>query len=153
MKIKIIDDNLNGNEIRHLLQTHFNLMRSQSPEESCHVLPIDDLKAPNIKFWSAWVDENLVGCGALKDLSENHGEIKSMHVYQALRGNGYSKEILKFIIKYAIENGFVKLSLETGAQPEFKAARSLYEKAGFVTCPPFGEYKIDPLSAFYTLSI
>lgn len=151
--MKIIEDDLLGDEIRRLLQTHFDLMRSQSPEESCHVLPIDDLKHPSIKFWSIWNDGALLGCGALKDLGDGHGEIKSMHVYKHLRGKGISRKILIHIIDCAMKNGFEKLSLETGSFDEFMPARKLYESFGFEECEPFGDYVKDPNSVFMTKAI
>lgn len=153
MVLRIIEDDLNGEEIRELLQTHFNLMRSQSPAESCHVLPIDELKKPEIKFWSMWNEGEIIGCGALKVFADNQGEVKSMHIYKKFRGNGYSKLILNYIINYAKQNLIANLYLETGAQQEFKAAQFLYENSGFIECPPFGDYKIDPLSKFYKLAI
>lgn len=151
--MKIIEDDLSGDEIRHLLQTHFDLMRSQGPIESCHVLPIEDLKTPSIKFWSIWGDGALLGCGALKDLGGGHGEIKSMHVYQNMRGKGISRKILMHIISYAKQNGFEKLSLETGSFDKFIPARKLYESFGFEYCEPFGDYVKDPNSVFMTKDI
>ena len=151
--MKIVEDDLSGDEIRHLLQTHFDLMRSQSPAESCHVLPIDDLRHPSIKFWSIWGENGLLGCGALKDLGHGHGEIKSMHVYEKNRGQGISRKILTHIIAYAKQNGFEKLSLETGSFAQFVPAQMLYRTFGFENCPPFGDYVLDPNSIFMTRSI
>jgi hypothetical protein len=46
--------------------------------------------------------------------------------------------------------GFRRLSLETGVQPTFVAARALYARSGFVECGPFEGYGPDPNSVFMT---
>jgi hypothetical protein len=43
-----------------------------------HALDLARLRQPGISFWTAWVDDVLVGCGALKELDPTHGEIKSI---------------------------------------------------------------------------
>jgi putative acetyltransferase len=151
--MEIKEDDLKGAEIRHLLQTHFDLMRDQSPPESCHVLPLDELRKPEIKFFSAWDKNQLVGCGAIKDLGDGDCEIKSMHVYKHLRGQGFSRQILVHLIDYAKAHNFKKMWLETGSFDKFIAARNLYASFGFVECAPFGEYVYDPLSVFMSKKI
>lgn len=77
----IIEDNLTGPEIRALLETHFAGMLASSPLESCHFLDFDGLNAPDVTFWSIWDGDSLAGCGALKELKADHGEIKSMRTH------------------------------------------------------------------------
>jgi putative acetyltransferase len=151
--IKIIPDPLESNVIKHLLQTHLNLMHSQSPACSVHALPLDKLRANDVSFWSIWEGEELLGCGALKEINPKHGEIKSMHIYQKHRGRGISKVMLSHIIQIAISRGYERLSLETGSQNEFATARALYKNSGFRECPPFEGYKDDPNSTFMTREI
>src|SRR4051794_4650066 len=76
MQIKI--DDLTGPEIGELLNEHLASMHLYSPPESIHALPIDELRKPEITFWSVWENGELLGCGALKELEPRHGEIKSM---------------------------------------------------------------------------
>ena len=143
-------DDLSGEKIVALIQLHLNNMASISPPESCHALAIDSLKRPNIQVWSAWEDDDLMGCGALMQLDQTHGEIKSMRTAAQHLQKGVGAAILKHIIQIAREQGLKRLSLETGSQIEFIPARKMYEKFGFVECPPFGEYVLDPLSVFMT---
>ena len=49
--------------------------------------------------------------------------------------------------------GYRRLSLETGAQTGFLPAHALYLRHGFVPCGPFGDYRDDPNSRFFTLQI
>ena len=149
----IIPDPLTSDDIKHLLQTHLNLMHSQSPACSVHALPLEKLRAKDVSFWSIWDGEELLGCGALKEINSTHGEIKSMHIYQKHRGRGISKIMLEHIIKTAKSRGYNRLSLETGSQIQFAPARALYKNAGFEECPPFEGYNEDPNSTFMTCEI
>ncbi len=76
MRIQI--DDLSGPEIRELLEEHLASMHLHSPPESVQALPIEGLRKPEITFWSAWENGELLGCGALKELNTQHAEIKSM---------------------------------------------------------------------------
>ena len=84
-------------------------------------------------------DETLLGMGALKRLSADHGEIKSMHTAQAMRGKVWRRAMLRHIIATARARGMSRLSLETGSWEYFNPARELYRSHGFVECPPFAE--------------
>lgn len=106
-----------------------------------------------MKFWSAWEDDTLLGVGALKQLSPSHGEIKSMHTGQANRRAGVGTAMLRHIIEAARMMGLTRLSLETGSSTYFHPARALYRRHGFVECPPFGDYVVDPNSIFMTLEL
>ena len=78
--MKSIEGNFEEKKVNELLLKHFKELRSVSPANSCHVLDINGLKKDNIKFWSLWENDQLVGCGALKFLDENHGELKSIRI-------------------------------------------------------------------------
>lgn len=151
--MEIRADDLSGDKIVALIQLHLNNMASISPPESCHALAIDSLKRPNIQVWSAWDGDELMGCGALMHLNEAHGEIKSMRTAEKYLKKGVGAAILKHIIHIALEQGLQQLSLETGSQSEFFPARKMYEKFGFVDCPPFGDYVLDPLSVFMSKAL
>ena len=149
----IKEDNLAGPEIRALLETHFAGMLANSPEGSCHFLDFEGLKAPDVTFWSIWDGDALTGCGALKELSPDHGEIKSMRTHADHLRKGVGAMILTHIISEARERGYRRLSLETGSREAFLPALALYQAHGFETCPPFGDYVEDPFSRFMTLAI
>lgn len=146
MRIDI--DDLRGQQIAMLLEEHQQQMRDTSPPESCHVLDLESLRAPDITFWSAWEGEELMGCGALKALGEGKGEIKSMRTATRFRGKGVASRILETIIEEAKRRGYQQLVLETGSRDVFRPARELYLRFGFATCPPFEPYEEDPESVF-----
>jgi putative acetyltransferase len=146
-------DDLDGPEIAELLSEHLREMHVHSPPESVHALDLDALKRPDITFWSIWSGEKLVGCGALKELDSEHGEIKSMRTANAFRGRGAGKAVLRHIIDEAIRRGYKRLSLETGSMEAFEPARCLYASHGFEYCGPFADYDLDPYSVFMTMEL
>lgn len=151
--MRIIEDDLTGPEIRSLLETHFAGMLANSPVGSCHFLDFDSLNAPDVTFWSIWDGDSLAGCGALKELSSEHGEIKSMRTHADHLRKGVGAVMLTHIISEARERRYRRLSLETGSTEAFIPALALYEANGFQFCPPFGDYVEDPFSRFMTLAI
>jgi putative acetyltransferase len=151
MKIEI--DDLSRPEIHALLEEHLQNMYAVSPPESVHALDLAKLRQPDITFWSAWNGPLLVGCGALKELDAEHGEIKSMRTPSALRRQGAGRAILSHIIEVARSRGYGRLSLETGSQEAFEPARQLYESFGFARSGPFGSYAEDPYSVFMTMRL
>jgi len=151
--ITIRIDDLRGPEIATLLEAHLDYMRSISPPESEHALDLDALRKPDITFWTKWHKGMLVGCGALRELDTSHGEIKSMHTVNTLRGKGLGRRMLTHIIDEAEQRGYQRLSLETGATDDFVASRGLYAGFGFAVCPPFGTYTLDPFSTRMTFEL
>lgn len=151
--MRIIEDDLTGAEIRALLETHFAGMLANSPAGSCHFLDFDGLNAADVTFWSIWDGDGLAGCGALKELSSDHGEIKSMRTHAGHLRKGAGTAMLMHIISEARQRCYQRLSLETGSSDAFLPARALYEAYGFEYCPPFGDYVEDPFSRFMTLAI
>ncbi len=151
LSIKV--DDLRGPEIAALLEQHLRDMHAVTPIESIHALDLDELRRPEITFWTAWDGSDLMGCGALKRLDDAHAEIKSMRTAETARGRGVASAILRHILAEAARMGFRRVSLETGSQPFFAAARSLYEKFGFVPCGPFADYTDDPNSRYYTRTL
>jgi putative acetyltransferase len=141
-------DDLSGPEIRALLEEHLANMRSISPPESTHALPIEGLRQPDVTFWTVWENGELVGCGALKELDARHGEIKSMRTASRHLRKGVAKAVLDHMIGEARRRGYRWLSLETGSMAAFEPARQLYARAGFTYCAPFAEYREDPNSIF-----
>jgi putative acetyltransferase len=147
-------DDLKGREIQVLLKEHFEEMHQNSPPDSCHVLELEQLRKPDITFWSAWSDGGeLLGCGALKELDSLHGEIKSMRTVTIQRGRGVATALLSQILNEAKRRNYKRVSLETGSMDSFVPARNLYAKFGFKECPPFGDYVEDPYSTFMTREI
>ena len=146
--MKIKTDDLSGAAIVKLLQTHLQSLSAISPPESMHALDIDGLRQPEITFWSVWEGEELVGCGALKELDAQHAEIKSMRTVSAHLRQGVASRLLQHIIGEAKRRNYRRLSLETGSMDSFEPARRLYAKFGFKQCGPFASYSEDPNSVF-----
>jgi putative acetyltransferase len=143
-------DDLTHPMVHALLRAHLAEMRSLSPPESVHALPLDELRRPGVTFWTAWSGGELLGCGALKELSPRHGEIKSMRTAPEHRRRGVGRDILLLIVREARRRGYERLSLETGSAPAFEPGRRLYESLGFTYCQPFADYVEDPHSVFMT---
>jgi putative acetyltransferase len=150
---RIFEGELDHDDVRELLDQHFAEMRAGSPPSACHVLPVDGLKVPAIRFFTLRENGALLGCGALKRLSANHGEIKSMRTANAALGRGVGKAMLDHLVATAQAEGMNRLSLETGSTEQFAAANRLYEKEGFDRCGPFGGYVDTPFTRFFTREI
>ena len=146
-------DDLSHPAVLRLIEEHLQSMQAASPPESVHALDPGELQADDITFYAAWDDGELLGCGALKELDANHGEIKSMRTVAAHLRKGVAAAILEHIISEARTRGYVRLSLETGSGGPFDAALRFYEHHGFEYCPPFADYVVDPFSRFMTLRL
>ena len=148
MDIRIGD--LQKKEVILLLQEHKNDMRLHSPAESVHALDLSELKNSDVTFWSVWLNDELAGCGALKELNKGHGEIKSMRTSLNHLRKGVADSLLNHILNEAKKRSYKEVSLETGTMDVFIPALQLYKKYGFYTCAPFGNYTEDSFSTFMT---
>ena len=144
------EGDLDSADVQNLLAFHFAQMRSTSPPEACHVLPADGLRDPAVTFWSVREDGELLGVGALKGLTPDHGEVKSMRTAEVALGRGVGRALLHHIVAEARKRGYTRLSLETGSTEPFAAALRLYESEGFIPCGPFGDYRDTPFTRFFT---
>ena len=151
MEIKI--DDLTDIRTIELIRTHLAGMAENSPAESIHALNVAELKRDHITFYSAWEDNDILGCGALKELTTKHGEVKSMRTAEKHLRKGIASAILQHIINEAKIRGYTKLSLETGSMEAFQPAHRLYESFGFTYCEPFDNYIDDPNSVFMTMHL
>src|SRR5436305_15148762 len=86
--------------------------------------------SPDITFWTVWENGELLGCGALKELDRQRGEIKSMRTASAHLRKGVARAVLYHIIVEAKRRGYRRLSLETGSMAAFRPARQLYAACG-----------------------
>ena len=148
LSLTIRVDDLSGEPARSLIARHLAGMRANSPLESVHALDIDALRGPDITFWSVWVADEIAGCGALKRLDAQRGEIKSMRVADKFLGRGVGRALLEHLMGEARSRGMQSLWLETGSTDAFIPALRLYESAGFKRCEPFDGYIDDPFSVF-----
>lgn len=150
MPVVIAEEHPLTPDLALLFDRHTADMHADTPPESIHMMDKSALAAPGIRFFVMRDGGRPVAMGAFKRIDATHAEIKSMHVLTEDRGRGLSKAMLEHLVAQAAQDGFTRLSLETGVQPTFVAARALYARAGFVECPPFEGYWDDPNSVFMT---
>jgi putative acetyltransferase len=150
-EFEIAIDDPRAEDVRALLQRHLAFANSHSPPEDVHALEVDGLLDPAITFFSVRVNGELLGIGALKQLDDHRGELKSMHVAEAARGRGVGRAMLDHLLGVARHRGLHQVSLETGSMAAFAPARSLYAGAGFRPSEPFGAYDASRNSSFMTL--
>jgi putative acetyltransferase len=151
--VRITPGDLDDPRVADLLRMHLTGARAQTAPGSAHALDLDGLRSPDVSFWTMWDGDELVGMGALRRLSPDHGEVKSMHTVQAARRRGAGSAMLRHIIAAARAGGLTRLSLETGSWDYFRPAVALYARHGFTECPPFSGYRADPNSVFMTLDL
>jgi len=149
--VSITEGGLDDPDVLALLREHLQGMADHSPPESIHALDVGGLKAPGITFWTMRDGSEVLGCIALKQLDERHGEIKSMRTASAHLRKGVGAALLEHLVAEARRRGYERLSPETGSGPGFEAAHALYRKFGFVECGPFADYREDPFSRFMTI--
>ena len=147
---RIIEDDLSGAAVAALLRLHLDEMHQWSPPESVHAMTTARLRSGDVTFYSAWQDDRLAACGALKQLTAAHGELKSMRAHPDFRGRGAGRAVLDHLLNEARARGYARVSLETGRPTQFAPARLLYEASGFAECPPFADYVSDPFSICMT---
>jgi putative acetyltransferase len=150
---EIAVDDPRSDDVRALLRRHFDFLNAQSPPEDVHALDIAALTDPDVTFLSCRRDGELVAVGAVKRLTAEHGELKSMHTTSAARGSGIGKRLVEHLISVARDYGWRRVSLETGPTESFAPARALYARAGFVPCGAFGDYRPSVNSMFMTLEL
>lgn len=154
MPITIAEEHPLTPDLSLLFERHTADMHADTPPESIHMMDKGALAAPGIRFFVLRDDGGApLAMGAYKRIDAVHAEIKSMHVLAEARGRGLSKAMLDHLVAAARADGFQRLSLETGVQPTFVAARALYARAGFDECGPFEGYWEDPNSVFMTKAL
>jgi putative acetyltransferase len=146
----IREDDLTGAEIIQLLEEHLRCAALNTPSESRHALNLEGLRKSNVTVWSIWDGTDLAGCGALKELDVQEGELKFMRTAYSHQRKGVASQMLRHIVAEAKRRGYRRLSLETGVIKYFEPARRLYASFEFKYCGPFGSYMEDPNSAFMT---
>ena len=83
-----------------------------------------------------------VGCGAVRLIDAETGELKRMYVVPSARGKGLSKQLVAALEAEARALGARRLVLETGIRQT--AALALYRSAGFRPILLYGEYCLSP---------
>jgi putative acetyltransferase len=151
MRIEI--DDITRPEVLALLEEHLSNMHELSPPDQIFAFDASKLRDPGVAFWTAWEEETLVGCAALKELSLTQGEVKSMRTPASRRRQGAGRALINHIVQVSRERGYRELFLETGRHPAFKPAQALYRSVGFRECGPFGSYTENGNSIFMSLQL
>ncbi len=150
MSLLVRPDDLSSPQVQALVGEHLAGMHGNTPAGHVHALALDGLRAPGVSFWSAWLDGQLCGCGALKALGDGAGEIKSMRTRPPFLRRGVGQAVLDEIVRAARDSGYTRLYLETGTGAPFAAAHALYLRNGFAWCGPFGGYTATAFNVFMT---
>jgi len=153
MGLVIAIDDPRSEDVQAVLAAHLAFAREVTPPEGVHALGVDGLLDPAVTLFSARLDGELLGVGALKQLDASHAELKSMHTIEAARRRGVGRAMVEHLLSVAAARKYQRVSLETGAMDAFAPARRLYLNAGFVPCAPFGAYRFSPSSACMTIDL
>ena len=151
--LTIREDDLSGEAVRELVALHLAGMNANTPKGHVFALDLSGLTAPSVTFWSAWDGKAVAGMGALKDLGNGTGEVKSMRTHPDHLRKGVAAALLEQIIAAARARGYRRLSLETGMGPAFEPALALYRRRGFVDGEPFADYVRSPYNQMLHLEL
>ena len=146
MKIKPVSDI--SDDVGALIQLSREYQAGLYPAESIHQEDPQLLLAKNIYFIGAYLEQALLGIGAVKtvDATPRYGEVKNLFVDPEHRGQGASRIIMNALEQFIIDNNIMLCRLETGpGQPE---SIGLYKSLGYHERPAYGDYEPDRLSLF-----
>lgn len=136
-----------------LLDFHFRDMRANSPPGKAFALDLTGLKTQDITFLTLWQGEELLGCGAMKELTPQHGELKSMRTHERHLRKGVAARLMAEFMALGIQRGYERLSLETGSGPSFEPAIALYQRFGFEPGEAFADYESSEFNQFFHLDL
>ncbi|MEO0424058.1 MAG: GNAT family N-acetyltransferase [Pseudomonadota bacterium] len=148
LNLRVREDDLTSADVQQLIAEHLQGMQGNSPPGHVNALAINALRTPNITFWTAWLEGALCGCGALKQLRPDAGEVKSMRTRPQYLRRGVAQRVLDTMTDEAQRRGYRALYLETGTGEAFEAAHGFYLRNGFTWCASFGEYTATDFNVF-----
>lgn len=111
------------------------------PPSSQHGYSVEKLLSEGVSFFVVWHESQPAGCGGVQLFGSEYGELKRMYIRPEFRGLGLARLLIDHLSDYARSHRVTVLRLETGIHQ--------HEGMGFTPVPPFGEYRLDPLSVFY----
>ena len=151
--MKIILGDFDDERVLALLREHLAGMHANTPAGHVYALDLSGLRVPAVTFVTAWVGEDLLGCGAIKELDATSGELKSMRTASAHLRKGVGAALLEHLLALARARGYRRVSLETGSGAAFEPALALYRKYGFANGGAFGDYVASEFNQFLHLAI
>jgi putative acetyltransferase len=130
---------------RTFLQASDDYAAALYPAESNHMLDIETLLKPKMRFFGLFMGGDAKGCGGYW-AHDGYAEVKRVWIDPSARGLGLARKLMAHIEDEIRRERFTLARLETGiSQPE---ALGLYHALGYARCGPFGDYRPDPLSVF-----
>lgn len=150
---EIREDDLSGAATQSLIALHLQGMHAASPPGTVFALDLSGLKVPEVSVWTVWRGDSIAGIGALKMLSAEQAELKSMRTHPDFLRQGVGALVLNHILGVAAGRGVKTVSLETGYGPDFEAALTLYRKRGFMEGSAFADYLPSPFNQFFHLAL
>lgn len=152
-EMKIRQDDLTDPRVQDLVKLHLESMHSNSPKDSVYALDLSSLQNPNVTVWTVWKANHVVGMGALSEINDMTGELKSMRTHPHFLRMGVAGYLLEHIVEVAKSRGYGQLCLETGSGEAFDPALELYRNRGFVPCDAFGDYQQSDFNQFMQLQL
>ena len=149
----IRQDDLSSDQTRDLLAFHLAGMHAASPPGHVFALDLSGLQVPEVTVWTAWHDGRIASVGAMKMLTPDSAEIKSMRTHPDFIRKGAAAYLLDTIIAAAITRRLRRLSLETGSGPAFEPALALYRRRGFTNGPAFAGYEPTDFNQFLHMDL
>lgn len=115
-------------------------LEARYPEEGANFFRLDPEEVSEGRgvLLVAYLAGTPVGCGAVRQIKPGVAEIKRMYVDPAVRGRHVGRQIIEALEAHARQLGAKRIVLETG--PRQPDAIAMYEHAGFVEIPLYGEY-------------
>jgi len=150
---RIVEGGLDDPRVIALVADHLAGASATLPPQANHAAAVEGLKSPAIRLFVAWSGGEPLAIGAIKRLGNGEGEVKSMFTAPASRGKGAGNVILGHLVEAARADGLTRLSLATHPFAYFDAAIALYRRHGFVDCPPYADYTVDPATLYMTREI
>lgn len=151
--MEVRDGGLDHPDVLALLRLHRDEALGSTPQDNAHALDADGLRGPEVRFFTAWDGETLLGMAALRAIEPGHVEVKSMRTAPGHLRRGIARTLLAHLLANAQATGATRVSLETGTHPMFDAANRLYERAGFADGPVFGGYPPSAHNRFMTRAL
>lgn len=136
-------DDLSRADTQELVRLHLEDMRDGIPSGFAFALDMEALKAPGLRFFAVRAQGETIGIGAISDLFDGTGELKSMRTHPDHLRRGVATLLLTQLIAEARAAGWRRLSLETGTSAHFLPALALYHAHAFVDGPAFADYPDD----------
>ncbi|MEX0342029.1 MAG: GNAT family N-acetyltransferase [Erythrobacter sp.] len=153
MSLRIAVADIADPGVRAMIAFHQRDMLAVSPPGTSFALDVSGLSGPEVTLLGAWRSDDLVGIGAMKQLSPDTAELKSMRTHPDHLGQGVAVAILEALIDAAREEGIARLSLETGTNAQFAPAIGLYSSRGFKPGEGFPDYENGPHNQCYHLAL